>query len=524
MAQEDFAEARARFEAAAESYGAVSDALDQRVQQRLADARLELSQRGFDACLARVDEVLALVPDQPDALALSSEAERGVREEAERRRALERQYDAARERLATGDLEGAIGALDDLVEADPDRSDARQLLSDARGRLAEERARAASLAAAAPSTTASSDGLDDQTMLQRLPVPEPSRESPVSTAVPAEPLTAHHVAGSAPSVEPASSQPPAASAVEPRPASRSRRPLLFALGGALVAVCAAIWVSTVLLPSLEERRKQAEIEQARRHFEAARDDAVKREANLLAPGPFAAAAALGREAEEYARAHRFEQALQLLREGASRYADSGRVAQDVAVERSTADQARKVMLAEKAKAAPEAPEFKQALAREAEGEHQYGEIRFADAAASFQAAGRLFAAVPPPPPSPAPPAPGQVPPPPPPPPPDPTAAIREVIGLYSRVFDTRNLALLQQIRPGISPDELKRFRDAFDMTRSYRVRLQVESVKVNGDEAEARGRREDIMVSKDGETVRTSTDFNFRFKRANNRWTIASVR
>ena len=99
-----------------------------------------------------------------------------------------------------------------------------------------------------------------------------------------------------------------------------------------------------------------------------------------------------------------------------------------------------------------------------------------------------------------------------------------MLTLYSRVFAAKDLALLQRIRPGIRPEELSRYRDVFDRTRSYRLNLKVEAIKVNGDEAEARGRREDVVVTSDGETFKTPGDFRFRFKRSNNRWTIEAVR
>ena len=105
-----------------------------------------------------------------------------------------------------------------------------------------------------------------------------------------------------------------------------------------------------------------------------------------------------------------------------------------------------------------------------------------------------------------------------------TAEIREMLILYSRVFAAKDLALLQRIRPGIRPEELSRYRDVFDRTRSYKLNLKPEAIKVNGDEAEARGRREDVVVTSDGETVKTPGDFRFRFKRSNNRWTIEAVR
>ena len=99
-----------------------------------------------------------------------------------------------------------------------------------------------------------------------------------------------------------------------------------------------------------------------------------------------------------------------------------------------------------------------------------------------------------------------------------------MLRLYTRVFEAKDLALLQQVRPGIRPEELSRYRDVFDRTRSYKLNLKVDAIKVSGDEAEARGRREDVVVTSNGETLRTPGEFRFRFKRSNNRWTIDAVR
>jgi hypothetical protein len=95
---------------------------------------------------------------------------------------------------------------------------------------------------------------------------------------------------------------------------------------------------------------------------------------------------------------------------------------------------------------------------------------------------------------------------------------------FYRGSSRQDLALLQRIRPSIRPEELSRYRDVFDRTKSYKLNLKVEAVKVNGDEAEARGRREDVVVTSDGETVKTPGDFRFQFKRSNNRWTIEAIR
>jgi hypothetical protein len=169
------------------------------------------------------------------------------------------------------------------------------------------------------------------------------------------------------------------------------------------------------------------------------------------------------------------------------------------------------MLAAKARAVPGASEFSAALAREQEGADLYQRLAFKEAADQFLAAAQLFSkAVPPTVTEPA-----EV---------DAQSEIREVLRLYARVFEIKDLDLLQRIRPRILPDELSRHRGVFGQTRSYRLNLRVDGITVSGDEAEARGRREDIVVAGNGETVRTPGQFMFRLKRVNNRWTIDAVK
>ena len=99
-----------------------------------------------------------------------------------------------------------------------------------------------------------------------------------------------------------------------------------------------------------------------------------------------------------------------------------------------------------------------------------------------------------------------------------------MLRLYAQVFEAKDLALLQQIRPNIRPEELSRYQNVFDRTQSYKVNFKVESIKVNGEEAEVKGRREDIVVTSNGETIKTPREFRFRFKRSNDHWTIDAVR
>jgi len=531
VAEESYAAAAGRFDAAAGQYRAVAEVLDRRVEQLLQDARGRLEERQFEECLRLLSEVVALVPSQPEAVALNLEAQRGAREEAERQAALEERYDAAREKLAAGDLDGAVDALSDLVEQDPHHSRARQLLDDAREQLADEVARASqaleavhepSIAASLPQTAL--EAPDDATVFQRIPPAEPS--SPPATSGAAE----APVAAAAMEVQPAELGPPPAESgeavqdagrVEPAWLRRIRsRPLVVAVGGSLVVACAIVWIVASLLTNTASRRVQGEVEQAQKHLETTREEALKVEANRLATDLFDRAAAKERDGEQLRMGGSVGPAITALREAAALYEEAGRAARVAGEERTRADQARALMLAEKKRATPETTEFKEALARESEGESRYGKLAFQDAAESFRAAARLFAMVPPP--APAPPAP--TPAPPAPAAPDSAAEIRETLRLYTRVFEAKDLTLLQRIRPGISADELSRYRGVFETTRSFRVNLKVDAIKVTGDEADATGRREDIKVTSDGETIRDSRQFHFRLKRSNNRWTIVAVK
>ena len=230
------------------------------------------------------------------------------------------------------------------------------------------------------------------------------------------------------------------------------RPLALTAGGLLVVAIAIFWVMTALVPS---RRLQGEVEQARARVTAAREAAMKVEANHLATGLLDAAAAKERDAERLVKDGRLGAAVEMLREATARYDEAGRAARASVEQRANADQARADMLAAKERAAAETAEFKEGISRASEGDGHYRKLAFQEAAESFRTAARLFAAAPTPPlvpgtspPAPTPPAPAPA--------PDATAAaeIREMLTLYARVFAAKDLALLQRIRPGIRPEEL----------------------------------------------------------------------
>ena len=255
---------------------------------------------------------------------------------------------------------------------------------------------------------------------------------------------------------------------------------------------------------------------------------MKARANDLAPDLVAGAAAKAREGEQLAEARRPEDALVALRDAASRYEEAGRAAKVKAEEQAKADEARAAMLAEKGRAAPETKEFQQGLAREGEGGAQYSQLAFLERCRELpgrrapirhgSATGRRedHSSHPVPIPAPTPPSTPPV--------LGSEAEIRTTLRFYVRAYETKDPGLLQQVWPGIPPAELARILAVFEQARSIRMTLKIVGpIKVNGNEAEATGRREAVVVTNSNETVPNAVELRFRFKRSNNRWAIASI-
>ena len=95
---------------------------------------------------------------------------------------------------------------------------------------------------------------------------------------------------------------------------------------------------------------------------------------------------------------------------------------------------------------------------------------------------------------------------------------------FARALETKNLALLQQVRPGLTSDEINRMRVANDIKRSHKVDLKVDEITVNGDEAHATGRREDDISLKEGQRIRQESRFVYTLKRGTRGWTIQETR
>jgi len=283
------------------------------------------------------------------------------------------------------------------------------------------------------------------------------------------------------------------------------------------------------LEALEQQRTA--VDQLRTTVLAARDRASKAEAAALAVAVMSRAQAAQAEGERLSTAGDLKAATQAYQEAADRYGEAERLAQAKREQRTAADMARAQMVAAKQRASTEAPDFARAVESERQGGSNYAQAAFTEAAASFRAATELFAkALPPPEPPKAPsvaPAPsvpvapsapatsGT---------PNPRAEIRSVLDTYVRAIETKNLAMLQQVRPGLTADEINRMRVANEIKRSHKVDLKVDEITVNGDDARATGRREDDISLKEGQRIRQESKFVYTLKHGSRGWVIQEAR
>jgi hypothetical protein len=298
--------------------------------------------------------------------------------------------------------------------------------------------------------------------------------------------------------------------------ARGPRYLAFSLAVGSLLALVGYWVvaSSPRGPGVETLRSQAL---------DARERAARAEAATLAPDVFSAAQATAADGDRLAAARNVTAAAQAYREAAERYDQAERNAQIKREQRVEANEARDRMATAKQRGRPASGDFATALVREQEGTSMYERLAFRDAATNFRAAAELFAKVPPP----QDPSPGQDPRPaqvPRPPVQDPRAEIRALLNGYVRAVETKDLGLLRRVRSGLTEDELRRLRASFEITRSHKVDLRVYEIRVTGDEAEALGRREDVVVLNSGQRLSTETRFVYTLKRGTLGWVIHGIR
>jgi hypothetical protein len=268
--------------------------------------------------------------------------------------------------------------------------------------------------------------------------------------------------------------------------------------------------------ALEQQR--AALEQLRTAVVAARDRASKAEATALAAEVMSRAQAAQADGDRLSTAGDVKAATPAYQEAINRYGEAERLAQVKREHRTAADTARTQMVAAKQKAWTDAPDFPRAVEAEKQGGAMYAQTSFTEATASFRAATELFAKAvrPPDPPkvaAPAAPAPS-----------NPRTEVRATLDNYVRAVETRDIALLRQVRPGLTDEEINRTRASNEIKRSQKIDLKVDEITINGDEAQAVGRREDVIILRDGQRLRQDLKFTYTLKRGPRGWVIQEAR
>jgi Protein kinase domain len=316
-----------------------------------------------------------------------------------------------------------------------------------------------------------------------------------------------------------------------------RRYLAIAGGGlAVVLIALVVWLSGGRGPAAPDKS----LEQLIATVGTARDRATKADAPTLAADLLSKGDASRSEGVRLWAARDAAGSTKAYQTAAERYTEAEKQAQLKREQRTEADAARTKMAAEKQRAAQDAPDFGRALELEQKGGTMYAQLAFTDATASFRAAGELFAkavattAPAPAPPAVATPAPTtKTPPAAPVSPPatatpapatGPRADIRAALDSYVRAVETKDVDLMRRVRPSLTDAEVQRLRQSNAIKQSHKVDLRVYEITVNGDEATADGRREDMVVLSSGQRLQSETTFSYALKRGPRGWVIDQVR
>jgi len=385
------------------------------------------------------------------------------------------------------------------------------------------------------------------------PVRKPEPTSPVPVEAKAPPFVPAPPTAERTRPEPEIGAPVAArDAGRPRPIWQSPRYLLPFLAAAGLVVFGIYYAASTGSSARRATQEQAGREAAeqqraalaelRTTVSAARDRATKAEATALAVDLMSRAEAAQGEGERLSTAGDLKAATQAYQDAANRFGEAERVALARRELRTAADGARAQMATAKQRASSDAPDFARALEAERQAGALYAQGSFTEAARSFRAAGDLYAkALPPPEPpkvasvppasaatAPAPPTPAS------PSAPaaktvpstasNPRAEVRAALDSYVRAVETKDIGLLRQVRPSLTDEEIARTRASYEIKRSQKVDLRVDEITINGDEAQAVGRREDVITLKDGQRLRQDLKFTYTLKRGSRGWVIQEAR
>ena len=380
--------------------------------------------------------------------------------------------------------------------------------------------------------------LDDAptVMVQTPPVAfPPPVKTPAPTPVPATARTSPFTAAPSSAERPARTSVTSATPreIRPQPIWQSPRYVVPALAAVGLVVFGIYYVSSTgssakretsapaapAAPAVTEQQRAA-LEQLRASVAATRERASKADATTFAADVMSRAQAAQSDGERLAAAGDLKAATPAYQEASDRYAEAERIALGKREQRTAADSARTQMATAKQRASTEAADYARGVESERQGSTQYAQNSFAEAATSFRAAADLYAkavepAKPIDPPKAISPASSAA---------NPRAEVRATLDSYVRAVETKDIGLLRQVRPGLTDEEINRTRASNEIKKSQKVDLKVDEITINGDQAQAVGRREDVIILKDGQRLRQDLKFTYTLKRGSRGWVIQEAR
>jgi serine/threonine-protein kinase len=107
---------------------------------------------------------------------------------------------------------------------------------------------------------------------------------------------------------------------------------------------------------------------------------------------------------------------------------------------------------------------------------------------------------------------------------DPAAAIRETLARYKSALEARDLGALKQIWPGLAGRQETAIRNEFENARAIAVEIQGLTPVVTNNTAVVTCRRNYVVTTVDGRTLRTATRMTVTLNRHNGSWVIDNIR
>jgi serine/threonine-protein kinase len=107
---------------------------------------------------------------------------------------------------------------------------------------------------------------------------------------------------------------------------------------------------------------------------------------------------------------------------------------------------------------------------------------------------------------------------------NPAPEINAVLGSYARAIESRDIAELRRVYPGMTADQRRAFEDFFRSTRSLRANLATSDLQVDGSTAEARLSGTYEYVTTAGATERRNVSFRVTLRHEGDAWKLMVVR